>query len=129
MLSRLCQHGTQLRFRMLFIIVIFFAAGFFSRTHVSCKCLPFVHLPPGKIQKSLFRLNERVNIGLLELCTTQTSRHDISSLQVHVPSECTTNRVLPKKIFQKPDSRPFKFYSPRIHIGERYLPIGCCICV
>ena len=69
--------------------------------------------------------NGRVKNGLLEFCTTQTSRHDISSL----PSECTTNRVLPKKIFQKPDSRPFKFYSPRIHIGERYLPIGCCICV
>ena len=69
--------------------------------------------------------NGRVKNGLLDLCRTQTSRHDISSL----PSECTTNRVLPKKIFQKPDSRPFKFYSPRIHIGERYLPIGCCICV
>ena len=69
--------------------------------------------------------NGRVKVGLLELIRSQTSRHDISSL----PSECTTNRVFPKKIFQKPDSRPFKFYSPRIHIGEWYLPIGCCICV
>ena len=69
--------------------------------------------------------NGRVKNGLLELIWNQTSRNDISSL----PSECTTSRILPKKIFQKPDSRPFKFYSPRIHIGGRYWPIGCCICV
>jgi hypothetical protein len=43
--------------------------------------------------------------------------------------ERTTNRVCKKKIFQKPDSRPFKLHSPRIHICGRYWPIGCCNCV
>ena len=43
--------------------------------------------------------------------------------------ERTTNRGCKKKIFQKPDSRPFKLHSPRIHICGRYWPIGCCNCV
>jgi hypothetical protein len=43
--------------------------------------------------------------------------------------ERTTNRVCKKKIFQKPDSRPFKLHSPRIHICGRYWPMGCCFLV
>ena len=63
--------------------------------------------------------------GLLELSAPQTSprRHLPPTRMRHEHMVC--NIFFPKR----QDFRPPKLYNPRIHIGERYWPIGCSTCV
>ena len=78
--------------------------------------------PPGgaSLQATL-----EVIAGLTELSGTQTSprRHQRNQRMRHKHMVCN--------IFfsKRQDFRPPKLYNPRIHIGERYWPIGCSTCV
>ena len=78
--------------------------------------------PPGgaSVQATL-----EVVAGLLELSWHQTSRSDICCYQRMRHEHMVCNIFFPKR----QDFRPPKLYNPRIHIGERYWPIGCSTCV
>ena len=78
--------------------------------------------PPGgaSLQATL-----EVIAGLLELTRSQTSRSDISRYQRMRHEHMVCNIFFSKR----QDFRPPKLYNPRIHIGERYWPIGCSTCV
>jgi len=63
--------------------------------------------------------------GLTELSAPQTSP------KRHLPLKRMRHEHMVCNIFfsKRQDFRPPKLYNPRIHIGERYWPIGCCTCV
>ena len=93
-----------------------------SRTPLFCSPVGHKEAPPGGASLQAI---EEVKTGLIELSRSQTSRDDISGNRRMRHEHMVCNIFFPKR----QDFRPPKLYNPRIHIGERYWPIGCSTCV